>query len=150
VPRFATKYFGAVEWPDEEMLVFPQGLPAFEHERLFARLAPAGYKPIIFLQSASTPELCFLAAPAAAVDPAYELDAQSTELELVQGVEAPLEVLVLLTVREGQAGTANLLAPVAINPSTRRAVQAIRRDRRYSCRHPLAGTPCGNRLAQCL
>lgn len=158
--RFATKYFGHIEWPDDALLVFPEGLPGFEHERRFARLEPARYAPLIFLQSASTPELCFLAAPVAAVDPGYKLDVHAEELQRICAAARDVDVLdvgvmVLLTVREGSPATANLLAPVVVDGKSRLAVQAIRRDRLYSCRHPLAGTPLagtpgGERLAQCL
>lgn len=150
--RFATKYFGHIEWPDEALLVFPEGLPGFEHERRFARFEPERYAPLIFLQSASTPELCFLAAPVETIDPSYKLDAEAEELRAIHATG--VDVMVLLTAREGSPATANLLAPIAIDGKSRLAVQAVRRDRLYSCRHPLAGTPLaatpgGERLAQC-
>jgi flagellar assembly factor FliW len=144
VSRFATKYFGVIEWPDEQCIVFPEGIPGFETERRFARLEPEKYAPLIFLQSASTPELCFLAAPVESIDPSYELPSDSWE------GSAPLEVLAILTVRPDGSSTANLLAPLLIETASGTAVQAIRPDRRYSCRHPLHGTPCGERLARCL
>lgn len=150
MPRFDTRYFGTLDWPEEDLLALPQGLPGFPEERQFARFEPPRYAPLIFLQSIRTPQLCFLAAPIASIDDAYELDTASEELRIAHSPGAAADVLALLTIPAGHPPTANLLAPLVIDPLTRRGVQAIRRDQRYSCRHPLAGTLCGETLARCL
>lgn len=148
VPRIATKYFGELDWPDDEVLTLPQGLPGFAGERQFARIEPEKYRPLVFLQSVATPALCFLAAPIKSIDPGYELDVHAEELRTINSVAA-VDVLAILTVLDGKPATANLLAPLVVDRMTKLGAQAIRRDRRYSCRHPLEGTPCGERLAQC-
>lgn len=142
--RFLTKYFGWLDWPEQGLILFPSGLPAFERERRFARLELERYAPLVFLQSLSTPELCFLATPVTAVDPSYVLDQTAPAHS-----NNPAEVLVLLTVPDNGPPAANLLAPVVI-AQDRVAVQAIRYDRRYASRHPLEGTVCAERLMQCL
>jgi flagellar assembly factor FliW len=45
--------------------------------------------------------------------------------------------MALLSLREGQPPTANLLSPIVVRVATGRAVQAIRPDNRYGCREPL-------------
>jgi flagellar assembly factor FliW len=43
----------------------------------------------------------------------------------------------IITLMDGQAPTANLLAPIVINPFTHRGVQSIQADSSYSHVHPL-------------
>ena len=45
--------------------------------------------------------------------------------------------LAILSLVEGETPTANLRSPLVIHVGTRKAVQSIRPDERYSCREPL-------------
>ena len=154
--RLLTKYFGWIDAPREAFLEFPSGLPGFERERRFVQLRVPAHAPVVFLQSAATPDLCFLAAPVQTVDDRYELEIapeESQALRLPEQVRpalgADVEALVLLSLAVEGGATANLLAPVVVNPRSGKAVQAVRRDRRYSSRHsvslcapPAPETPC--------
>jgi flagellar assembly factor FliW len=48
-------------------------------------------------------------------------------------------VLALISLHGEFLATANLMAPIVLNVKTRRGLQAIRRDTRYSHEHPLSG-----------
>jgi flagellar assembly factor FliW len=137
-----TKYIGWVKCEEASFVEFPAGLPGFATERDFVLIRNEAHAPLVFLQSLSTPELCFLAVPVAEVETGYELEL-GEEDAAVLGVEGPagedLEVLVLISRREGEPATANLRAPVVVHASRRKAVQAVRGDRRYSARHVLGG-----------
>lgn len=140
-----TKYFGVMPCNDGACFETPCGLPAFEEQRRFLPLALPDHQPLLFLQSATTPELCFIALPVLVADPAYRLaisaeDLAELDLPLSRQPEIGSEVLVLalLSVRENAPATANLLAPLVVNLANRRAVQAIRHDQLYSHEHPLA------------
>ena len=122
-------------------LEFPLGLPGFEDHTRFELVERPGVAPIVFLQSVDSPDLCFLAAPVSAIDPAYELAMTPEDQALLENAH-PLLCLAILSVAENGLFTANLLAPVVIDPESRQAVQAVRNDARYSHRHPL--------VSQCL
>jgi flagellar assembly factor FliW len=99
----------------------------------------------VFLQSCAAPELCFLAAPLAAIDSAYDLVVTPEDLRRLgldenrqPRVNQEVLCLAILSAPENGPLTANLLAPVVIHMVTRRAVQAVRSDSRYSHQHPLA------------
>ena len=47
--------------------LFPEGLPGFERERRFLPLEMPDQHPLVFLQSAATPALCFVTLPVLAV-----------------------------------------------------------------------------------
>ncbi len=74
------------------------------------------------------------------MDPAYRVKVEPLDLETLQvepsGIGG-LTCLAILTVPEQGPTTANLAAPVLINPARNIAVQAIRSDRDYSHAHPL-------------
>src|SRR5579884_3957086 len=78
---------------------FPAGLPAFEHETAFVLLAPAETAPIVLLQSATNPGLCFLTVPVDRVAGHYDVSLSAEDLENLgcsaERVPAPEDILVL-------------------------------------------------------
>jgi flagellar assembly factor FliW len=143
MPKCETRYFGTIAFDDPAVIAFPAGLPGFAQCRRFLPLEDASRKPLIFLQSLEEPHLCFLALPVAAVEPAYQLKISADDLALIgldkqPGPDDPAECWAIIAVGEDHLPSANLLAPVVINRATGLAVQAVRSDSIYSCRHPLA------------
>jgi flagellar assembly factor FliW len=146
MPLLPTKYFGTLSCEPEHCYHFPLGIPGFEDEKTFVLLNIPGKEPLVFMQSAHTQALCFLALPVLVVDPDYRLsvsyeDLQVLEMELDRQPRIGSEVLVLafLAIEDGHAATANLLSPIVINLATQRAVQAIRCDFTYSHRQAIPG-----------
>jgi flagellar assembly factor FliW len=146
-----TKYFGNVALDAGLAVEFPLGLPAFERERAFLAIEHPRTAPLVLLQSASTPELCFLALPVCEVDAAYQLQI-SVEDRAVLGLEAAgdpaagpdLAVLALVAVGRSGEISANLMSPVVVNRANRRAVQSVRWDGAYSHQHPVTLAPPGS------
>lgn len=148
MPLIATARFGPLAYPENGAIQFPAGLPGFDQERAFILVEQPELAPLVFLQSLESPDLCLPTVPVAAVAPEYEWGILREDLEAL-GLDpsrqpvAGREVLCLaiLTAAPDCQPTANLLAPVVINLSARRGVQAVRADARYSHRHRL-GEPC--------
>jgi len=139
-----TRYFGPVEYEEASVLVFPEGIPAFEQERRFLLLRQPVNEPLVFLQSLDTPDLCFVTLPAAVVAPGFRLrlspeDLQALEFETDRQprVGADALCLVVLSLEERKPPTVNLLAPIVVNVRTLRARQAIQPESGYSLREPL-------------
>lgn len=142
MPKCETRYFGTIAFDEPAVIAFPAGLPGFAHCRRFLPLEDPSRKPLIFLQSLEEPNLCFLALPIAAVDPAYQLKINADDLALIGLTKHPEpgdqpECWVIVAVGEDHVPSVNLLAPVVINRVTGLAVQAVRDDSIYSCRHRL-------------
>ena len=127
---------------------FPVGLPAFEQERRFRLLTRPEFSPLAVLESAGRPELRFVCAPAQLLDAGYRVEtSEEDEAVLECGPEdagaGHLLCLAILTFPESGPPTANLMAPVLLNPGTGRGVQSIRPECGYSHCHPLrGGEPC--------
>ena len=107
MPCCQTKYFGTVSYEEASVLHFPAGLPGFESERQFLSLEQPAHQPLVFLQSLATPELCFVALPAKAIEPSYELDAEESDLGLLEVHGSRAGLLRAMTGFGGPAGRAS-------------------------------------------
>ena len=144
MPECRTKYFDTMKYTDDSVICLPGGLPGFEQEREFVLIDQPHRRPLVFVQSLRTPALCFLALPVRSVDAAYRLSISADDLELIGFVPsrqpligAEVACLALIAFGADQSMTANLMAPLVINLSTRIAAQAIQVGCNYSHRHPL-------------
>ncbi len=141
--EFVTEQFGNVSYSPEQVIEFPQGLPAFEDEREFIPIERPNLAPVVFLQSLSRPGLVFITLPVQVVDAAYKLEMSPEDLETLnlppdRQPRPGNDVLCLVVITVGEASTsANLLAPIVVNLKTNKALQAIQVDTAYSHQHPL-------------
>jgi flagellar assembly factor FliW len=147
MPSVETKYFGVLPYTDESLFDFPQGLPAFEDQKGFVLIESPERAPLVFLQSIARASLCFVALPIQVVDKNHQLAIAPEDLEDLAldtrrqpGLGGEVMVLALVSLHGEFLATANLMAPIVLNVKTRRGLQAIRRDMRYSHEHPLAGS----------
>ena len=139
--QIETSRFGALDIDEGNILTFPDGLPGFEGCRRFAIVPHGGSSPFEWLQSLENGSLAFLAMRPHQIFPDYAPRVPSTELEalgLDKGIHGP-HLYTLLTVPQGDPHgiTANLLAPVLVNPSARLARQVIINNDEYGLRHRL-------------
>lgn len=143
MPSIATRSFGTVQCAPEDIVRFPAGIAPFDSTQ-FVLIANERKRPLVFLQSADSPELCFVTVPVTALDAEYALVVQPDDLELLGwGGERPpalddVTCLVILTIPESGEITANLLSPVLINTPRGVGVQCVRADARYRHDVPLS------------
>ena len=156
--RIQTKCFGEVEYSPDAIFEFPNGMPGFEAERTFVFLNQPATYPLMFMQSLSRPDLCFILLPILAADPHYKLrvsEEDLTALCLPTGKQPRIgkEILCAAMVCAGNAErpdpTVNLLAPILVNLKRHIGIQAIQTPSRYSYRHPLVSQDRHEELARC-
>ncbi|WP_432978652.1 flagellar assembly protein FliW [Dactylosporangium sp. CA-233914] len=120
-----------VEGPETTTLPvidFVAPIPGFPDDRRFVlvRLDDAGV--LYSLTSVDTAGLRFLVVPPTQFFPDYEADIDDETLAAL-GVTDASDLLVLLVVTAGESGagdaTANLMAPIVLDQSSRRAVQLV-------------------------
>ena len=149
--KLQAKYFGEIDYLEEDFLTFPAGLFGFEEEHQFLLLPFEGSAgSLLCFQSVNTPALAFVAMDPFSLLPGYTPVLQPNELkELGVADSQELGFYVLCVVKKPVSGsTVNLKCPVAINPDTRVARQVILEADDYEMRHPLAqfgteeGAPC--------
>jgi flagellar assembly factor FliW len=137
-----TTRFGVLETvavADEALLVFPHGLPGFEHHVHFALLEEPPYLPFCWLQSLHDPDVAFLLLDPFLLRPDYDFELSPADVTLLQLDEhtLPRVFCILVVPRDIWQMTANLKAPVVVNPRRGLGKQVILPDDRYPLRHPV-------------
>ncbi|MGQ9472931.1 MAG: flagellar assembly protein FliW [Candidatus Caldatribacteriaceae bacterium] len=130
-----TKYFGELEVKETEVVLFPWGLPGFEHIRRFILLEE---KNFFWLQSVDEEEVVFAVCDPFLYFPGYEVEIPPTECELLGlSRESDVVVLAIMNFKSSREIGVNLLAPVVINCKLRMGKQIILEDTQYGLCHLL-------------
>jgi len=144
MPACQTKFHGVLTYEPEQVLHIPNGLFGFPQETEFLLLELPSARPMAFLQSVRSSNLCFISLPAQVIEGEYRLSMTGGDLRSFGYSDAAPPVmgkdvlcLALLTVGERQDTTANLLAPVVIDIARHRGMQVIV-DAPYSHQHPVS------------
>ncbi|HLC42738.1 MAG TPA: flagellar assembly protein FliW [Methylomirabilota bacterium] len=135
-----TRQFGEVEYRADSVISIPDGIVGFEDQTRFLLLEATEYEPFLLLISVDEPEIGFPLIPSIYADPKYAPSLPAEEIELLGGKDAASDLAVMLVATIGKNAsdtTANLRAPVFINPAKRIGRQVILTDDNYSVRHPL-------------
>ncbi|MBH0230882.1 flagellar assembly protein FliW [Halobacillus yeomjeoni] len=137
--KIETKYFGAIEINEEQVIQFKQGLPGFKDYKEFV-LLPLEEAPIYkVLQSTKEAGLAFILVNPYVFfhDYAFDIDEQSKkELELKQAEDVDLYTVMTLKDPFKQS-TINLQAPIIINQQNRSAKQLILNQTDYHTKHSI-------------
>ena len=150
--KLQAKYFGEIDYLEEDILTFPAGLFGFEEEHQFLLLPFEGSAgSLLCFQSVNTPALAFVAMDPFSLLPGYTPVLQPNELkELGVADSQELGFYVLCVVRDKVSeSSVNLRCPIALNDHTRTAMQVILETDAYQMHHPLSefgkrkeGSPC--------
>jgi flagellar assembly factor FliW len=119
--RIQTRCFGEMEYSSDAIFEFPNGMPGFEAEHAFLFLNQPGTYPLMFMQSLSRTDLCFILLPVLAADPHYKLRVSEEDLATLRlppgrqpriGKDILCAVMVCAGGAERPNPTVNLLAPI--------------------------------------
>ena len=80
MPLLPTKYFGLMEYDASAIVDFPFGIPAFENEQRFLLIEQPSMAPLLFLQSLTQADLCFLTLPVLNLESGYQLSILSDDI----------------------------------------------------------------------
>ena len=129
---------GEIEIDAQDIIHFAEGIPAFEEYKQYIIIPLDEKSPFYYLQSLQEPDLCLVIAHPFIFFPDYEIELNDEELQSLhfQGDVRELAIYVILTIPEDfRLTTANLLAPIVINPENRQAMQYVTVNVKYSTRH---------------
>ena len=129
--------FGEISYSEEDVLVFPRGIPAFEKHYNWL-LAGEEDNAIKWLQNIEDSDLALPVTTPDAVMPDYNAKIPEDELDLVGSKDfADLALLIVVSIPEAAPWdmTANLRAPILVNLKSRKAVQVIALNEEYPIRH---------------
>ncbi len=137
--RINTPLMGEVDVEEKDLLFFPRGLPGFEKLHRWV-LAGEDDDCIKWLISADLGQITLPVMDPVLVDSRYSPSIPVEvleELEIREFKDALVIVILNIPRQEPWKGTANLLAPLVINPVSRRGRQVVLYDERYSVYSPL-------------
>ncbi|MBQ9565273.1 MAG: flagellar assembly protein FliW [Synergistaceae bacterium] len=132
-----TERFGEVAFREEDLLIFPRGIPAFEDKRRWI-IVGSEDNAVKWLQSVDDGALALPVTTPDAVRPDYNARIPEDELTLVGTTDpADLALLIVVSIPENAPWnmTANLRAPILLNLKTHKAVQVIALNEEYPIRH---------------
>lgn len=138
--------FGAIVFDPAETVEFPEGIIGFESARRFVTISAGEGSPFRWLQSLDDPTLAFLLADPDAFVPTYAPELPEGALEdLGIASDAPYLLWVTANVPAGRPrdATLNLIAPIVLNPVTRRGAQVVLHTDAYTIRHRAFPAPSG-------
>lgn len=137
--KLETLLMGEVEIAEDDIIFFTRGLPGFPDDHRWV-LAGEDGETIRWLLSVDCGHIALPVTSPELIAPAYDPKFPDDVLDdLGIADSANLTRLVILNLPKDAPwrGTANLLAPILLNPASRRGRQIVLADERYSVHTPL-------------
>lgn len=138
-----TKYHGELVVQQEDIVTFPNGIPAFEDETKFINLPLQNGTPFSILQSVQTPTLAFVIGEVFSLFPDYEIELTQNAIDVLK-IDEPKDAIVycIITVKDPFVNsTANLQGPIVINTSNKIGKQVVLNQPNYKTKQELVGSP---------
>ncbi len=126
--RLMTKHLGEIEYEQEAVISFDEGLPGFENVRSFVLiLSEDAELPFHYLQSVDNPSIAFVVTSPFLFVGDYDFDLKESVVEKLE-IKSPEELYVygVVTIpKKVQFSTINLTAPIIINTTNRKGMQVV-------------------------
>lgn len=144
-----TRYFGELEVTKEEIITFDSGMYGFEGHKAFVlmRFDPED-ETMLNLQSVDAEEVSFVLMNPFLLQNDYEATLQTADiraLEIDADTEGVLYYVVCVVKDTIKDSTVNLKCPIVINPQSRKGIQVILEDSRYTFAHALSDFAIGGK-----
>ncbi len=119
---------GNVEFEEDDLYIFPEGLPGFEMCKRFLLWENPEYLPVSWIISAEDKDILFPLIPASTILKDYNPRNS-------HGNSAERVMIMLSLSQRAEEVTADLRAPFLLNSETKEGRQTILTDSKYSARH---------------
>lgn len=133
-----TRHFGEIEVGPEEVVHFPDGIPAFEENKKYVIIEnPDKDIPFHWLQSIEEPSLAFVVINPFVFKQDYDFEIPQSVVNTL-GIQSTEDVAIYSIVvipEDIDKMTANLKAPVVINIKNNMGKQVFLEDDRYVTKH---------------
>ena len=138
--QLKTVNFGEIEINEEDVIIFPEGIPGFEDSKKYVLIGNESNEAVFFwLQSVDIPELCFVVTDPFMVYDGYGVDVEDEDVELLELTD-PKKVLTLTVVvipENNNEIRVNLKAPILINMEKKLGKQIIQKNDNLPIRYYL-------------
>lgn len=138
--RLRTRHFDIVEFMEESIINFPDGLLGFEDLKRYIIIKNDNPQvPFDWLQSVDNPDLAFVITDPFIFIEKYEFDLSDMVVEEL-GIEEPSDIKIfnIVVVKDDfKASTINLRGPLVINIQNKSGKQIILDNQKLSLKHKL-------------
>ncbi|MCL5269583.1 MAG: flagellar assembly protein FliW [bacterium] len=139
--KFHTTRFGEIEYPEEVVIDFPEGVLGFPADTRYILLEhDAAGSPFKWLQSLDNPELAFIVVDPNVADSHYRFDLDVDTARLIGTADAGncAAICIVNVPRDAPIRmTANLKAPLVINADSRVGRQVVLGTQAYAINTPI-------------
>ncbi len=136
--KLQTKHFGELEFAQDKIITFSQGLIAFEEKKRFIIINSEDENlPFAWMQSVDDPNLTFVIMNPFVFKKDYDFKLPKEvveELDIKEEKDVAIFAIVVVPVDINKM-TANLLAPLVINERNKTGKQVVLNDKRYTTKH---------------
>ena len=133
--QLKTKNFGEIDYEPTSVIVFEEGLPAFEHLTRFILLADSPEDLFQWLQSTEDEDLAFTLMDVGQIKPDYKPRIAPDALADIDDGTPMLYYNIAVVPEDLEKMRVNLRAPIVINKSLRRGKQVVANNEEYGLRH---------------
>lgn len=141
--KLATTRFGEMEIDKRDIIYMPEGLVGFSEHKRYIILEHDTSSPFKWLQSVDDPDLAFIIVDPYLFKSDYKIEVSPHEVAILQTKDIDaMSCAVIVSIHKELPNpiTANLQAPILINPENRWARQCILTKGGYPVRHDLLET----------
>ena len=126
--KVQTSRFGEITVQEDKLIIMTSPFLGFPESKRFVLRPHGPSSPFMWLQSVDNPKLAFVVIQPAILIPQYKPEIPGhikRELQVPDGEQPDLLLILTIPKDKPQEMTANLLGPVAINPAKRLAKQVL-------------------------
>jgi len=133
-----TKYFGKMEYDQETIFTFEEGIPGFANLHQFIAISEKD-SVFTYLQSVEREDICFVMINPFTVFEDYDIEiSEETISKLSINQVQDIMIYSILTIPENvNEITANLRAPIVLNLASKKGVQEIINNEKYTTKHKI-------------
>jgi flagellar assembly factor FliW len=136
--KIKTRNFGEIEIEKEKIIIFEEGIPAFEEEKEFIIILNEDKEnPFHWLQSINNQDLSFIVINPFEIFSDYDILLPQTAINKLKiEKEEDINIYTIVVIpADMKKMTTNLLGPIVINTNERLGKQVILDDERYTTKH---------------
>lgn len=137
--KLKTKNFGIIEYNNEDVLHFEDGILGFEGLHDYILLSSDEDTPFKWLQSLDNIDIVFVIIDPRIIIPDYTINVTADTLKSLEidDVKHTLTYVIVVIPEKIEKMTADMKAPIIINAKNNKAMQIILEDDRYDIKYPI-------------
>lgn len=135
--KIDTRNLGVVEYKEEKVIVFQEGIPGFEELTRFILLEDKEIEGFLYLQSVEDKNICFVMTDPYNLKLDYTPSINESYFEkLGGGADEDFALYAIACIKEViQESTINLAGPILIHTKNMKGIQVITEDKVYQTKH---------------